>query len=313
MKLSKLLTSMLLAAALAGPALAHAAESANPAANKHALVLMTDFGTSDGAVSAMRGVAFGVDPTLTVSDLTHNIPDYDIWLGAYRLYQTANYWPQGSVFVNVVDPGVGTQRKSVVLKTKEGRYFVGPDNGLFTLIAERDGVAELREIDEKVNRLAGSAESYTFHGRDVYAYVGARLASGAITFEQVGPVLPSESVVKIPYQKAVRSGDVIKGIIPVLDVKYGNVWTNIPKTLFDELKIGVHDKVQVRILHKGKLINKVVAPFEHTFGGVAKGQPLVYLNSLLDVAVAISQGNFAAKHKIDSGVDWEVEITKVGK
>jgi S-adenosylmethionine hydrolase len=309
MKLSKLFISMLLAAALAGPAFAQAAD-ASASTNKHALVLMTDFGTSDGAVSAMRGVAFGVDPTLTVSDLTHNIPDYDIWLGAYRLYQTANYWPVGSVFVNVVDPGVGTQRKSVVLKTKEGRYFVGPDNGLFTLIAERDGVAELREIDEKVNRLAGSGESYTFHGRDVYAYVGARLASGAITFEQVGPVLPSESVVKIPYQKAVRSGDVIKGIIPVLDVKYGNVWTNIPKALFDELNIGVHDKVQVRILHKGKLINKVVAPFEHTFGGVAKGQPLVYLNSLLDVAVAISQGNYAAKHKIDSGVDWEVEITK---
>ena len=309
MKLSKLLTSMLLAAALAGPALVQAAD-ASASTNKHALVLMTDFGTSDGAVSAMRGVAFGVDPALTVSDLTHNIPDYDIWLGAYRLYQTANYWPVGSVFVNVIDPGVGTQRKSVVLKTKEGRYFVGPDNGLFTLIAERDGVAELREIDEKINRLAGSGESYTFHGRDVYAYVGARLASGAITFEQVGPVLPSESVVKIPYQKAVRSGDVIKGIIPVLDVKYGNVWTNIPKALFDELHIGVHDKVQVRILHKGKLINKVVAPFEHTFGGVAKGQPLVYLNSLLDVAVAISQGNYAAKHKIDSGVDWEVEITK---
>lgn len=310
MKPSKLLISLCLAAALAGPALSHAADTP---ANRHALVLMTDFGTSDGAVSAMRGVAFGVDPNLSVSDLTHNIPDYDIWLGAYRLYQTANYWPTGSVFVNVIDPGVGTQRKSVVLKTREGRYFVGPDNGLFTLIAERDGVAELREIDEKVNRLAGSSESYTFHGRDVYAYVGARLASGAITFEQVGPVLPSESVVKIPYQKAVRNGDVIKGIIPVLDVKYGNVWTNIPKSLFDELNIGLHDKVQVRILHKGKLINKVVAPFEHTFGGVEKGKPLVYLNSLLDVAVAISQGNYAAKHKIDSGVDWEVEITKVTK
>jgi S-adenosylmethionine hydrolase len=237
------------------------------AADKNALVLMTDFGTSDGAVSAMHGVAFGVDPALQVSDLTHNIPDYDIWLGAYRLYQTANYWPKGSVFVSVIDPGVGTSRKSVVLKTREGRYFVGPDNGLFTLIAERDGVAELREIDEKVNRLAGSGESYTFHGRDVYAFVGARLASGAITYEQVGPVLPSESVVKIPYQKAVRSGNTLKGIIPVLDVKYGNVWTNIPKSLFDELKIGVHDQVQVRILHNGKQINKVVAPFEHTFGG----------------------------------------------
>ncbi|MQA42654.1 SAM hydrolase/SAM-dependent halogenase family protein [Rugamonas aquatica] len=278
----------------------------------NALVLLTDFGTSDGAVSAMHGVAFGVDPKLNVSDLTHNIPDYDIWLGAYRLYQTANYWPQGSVFVAVVDPGVGTARKSVVLKTKEGRYFVGPDNGLFTLIAERDGVAELREIDEKVNRLAGSGESYTFHGRDVYAYVGARLASGAISFEQVGPVLPGESVVKIPYQKAVRDGKVVRGIIPVLDIKYGNVWTNIPKALFDELGIGVHDRVQVRILHKGKQVDKVVAPFEHTFGGVAQGKPLVYLNSLLDVAVAVSQGNYAKQHHIDSGVDWEVEISKAG-
>ncbi|GGY56880.1 SAM hydrolase/SAM-dependent halogenase family protein [Pseudoduganella albidiflava] len=301
MKLSRIFTAICFSALMASSA---------QAADKNALVLMTDFGTGDGAVSAMRGVAFGVDPALHVSDLTHEIPDYDIWLGAYRLYQTANYWPKGTVFVNVVDPGVGTPRKSVVLKTREGRYFVGPDNGLFTLIAERDGVAELREIDENVNRLAGSAESYTFHGRDVYAYVGARLASGTITFEQVGPVLPGESVVKLAYQKAVRNGDVIRGIVPVLDVKYGNVWTNIPKALFEELKIGVHDRVQVRFLHKGKQVARVVAPFEHTFGGVAKGKPLVYLNSLLEVAVAISQGNFAGKHKIESGVDWEVEIAR---
>ncbi|MBP1206271.1 S-adenosylmethionine hydrolase [Duganella sp. 1411] len=308
MKLSKLLATVCLGTLLTAQAYAVSPTSADA---KNALVLMSDFGTSDGAVSAMHGVAYGVDPTLHVSDLTHNIPDYDIWLGGYRLYQTANYWPKGSVFVSVIDPGVGTARKSVVLKTREGRYFVGPDNGQFTLIAERDGVAELREIDEKVNRLAGSGESYTFHGRDVYAYVGARLASGAITFEQVGPVLPSESVVKIAYQKAVRNGATIRGIIPVLDVKYGNVWTNIPKSLFDELKVGLHEQVQVRILHNGKQVDKVIAPFEHTFGGVAKGKPLVYLNSLLDVAVAISQGNYAAKHKIESGVDWEVEITKV--
>ncbi len=305
MKLTRIST-LFAAACLSALMAAHAHAS-------NALVLLTDFGTSDGAVSAMHGVAYGVDPKLNVSDLTHNIPDYDIWLGAYRLYQTANYWPQGSVFVAVVDPGVGTARKSVVLKTKEGRYFVGPDNGLFTLIAERDGVAELREIDEQVNRLAGSGESYTFHGRDVYAYVGARLASGAISFEQVGPVLPSASVVKIPYQKAVRQGSVVRGIIPVLDIKYGNVWTNIPKALFDELGIAVHDRVQVRILHKGKQVDKVVAPFEHTFGGVAQGKPLVYLNSLLDVALAISQGNYAKQHHIDSGVDWEVEISKAAK
>ncbi len=314
-RLAALFAAVCLSSSMAGPLrAADVGPAAVPAAaTNKALVLLTDFGTSDGAVSAMHGVAFGVDPTLTVSDLTHDIPDYDIWLGAYRLYQTANYWPQGSVFVAVVDPGVGTSRKSVVLKTRQGRYFVGPDNGLFTLIAERDGVAELCEIDERVNRLAGSGESYTFHGRDVYAYVGARLASGAIGFEQVGPLLPSESVVKIAYQKAVRQDKVVRGIVPVLDVKYGNVWTNIPQALFEQLHIGVHEPVRVRILHKGKLVDQVVAPFEHTFGGVARGKPLVYLNSLLDVALAIGQGNYAKQHHIESGVDWEVEISKAGK
>jgi len=277
-----------------------------------ALVLLTDFGTSDGAVSAMHGVAYGVDPTLVVADLTHQIPDYDIWLGAYRLFQTANYWPQGSVFVAVVDPGVGTSRKSVVLKTRGGRYFVGPDNGLFTLIAERDGVEALREIDESVNRLPGSGDSYTFHGRDVYAYVGARLAAGKISFEQVGPALPVDAVVKLAYRQPTRDGDTLRGLIPVLDEKYGNVWSNIPKSLFDELHVAVGDKLQVRIFHGGKQVGKtLVAPFENTFGGVAQGQPLVYLNSLLDVAVAISQGNFAAAHRVASGLDWEIEIRKI--
>ncbi|MYM36006.1 DNA-directed RNA polymerase subunit delta [Duganella sp. FT50W] len=301
--MKKLFTALALSAALSAPAFAA----------KHALVLQTDFGTSDGAVSAMRGVAYGVDADLTVADLTHNIPDYDIWVGGYRLFQTANYWPEGTVFVSVIDPGVGTSRKSVVLKTKAGRYFVGPDNGQFTLIAERDGVAEVREIDESINRRAGSGESYTFHGRDVYAYVGARLASGAISFEQVGPLLPSDAVIKIAYQKAALSDGKLRGIIPVLDVKYGNVWTNIPKALFEQLGVKEHERVRVRFFHNKKLVHTVVAPYEHTFGGVAKGQPVVYLNSLLDVAVALNQGNYAAKNKIDSGVEWEVEVSKAGK
>ena len=314
--MKKLLTALCLSAALAGLSAATAlAASATPTAAtgsaKHALVLQTDFGTSDGAVSAMRGVAYGVDAGLTVADLTHDIPDYDIWVGGYRLFQTANYWPEGTVFVSVIDPGVGTTRKSVVLKTKAGRYFVGPDNGQFTLIAERDGVAELREIDESINRRAGSGESYTFHGRDVYAYVGARLASGAISYEQVGPALPSESVIRIAYQKAANNNGTLRGIIPVLDVKYGNVWTNIPKQLFEQLGVKEHEQVQVRFFHNKKLVNTVVAPYEHTFGGVAKGKPVLYLNSLLDVAIALNQGNYAAKNKIESGVDWEVEIRKV--
>ena len=147
------------------------------------LVLLTDFGTQDGAVSAMKGVAYGVSQDLLISDLSHENPS--IFAGAYRLYQTEQFWPVGTVFVAVVDPGVGTQRLSVVMKTRTGRYFVGPDNGLLSLVAARDGIEGLRQIDEKVNRRPGSDDSHTFHGRDVFVYTGARLAAGVINFERV--------------------------------------------------------------------------------------------------------------------------------
>lgn len=119
----------------------------------HALVLQSDFGLGDGAVSAMQGVAFTVDDKIQLFNLTHDIPEYDVWQAAYRLYQTAEYWPAGTVFVSVVDPGVGTERKSVVLKTKNNQYFVSPDNGTLTLVAEKFGIAEVREINEATNRL----------------------------------------------------------------------------------------------------------------------------------------------------------------
>src|SRR5690349_19542296 len=178
------------------------------------VVFQTDFGLKDGAVSAMKGVAMSVSQDLKLYDLTHEIPAYNIWEGAYRLMQTVPYWPEGTVFVSVVDPGVGTSRKSVVAKTKTGQYIVTPDNGTLTLIAETLGIAELREIDEAVNRRKNSEKSYTFHGRDVYAYTGARLASGVISYAQVGKVLPAEPVM-ISYQKATLVGNVIKGNIPV--------------------------------------------------------------------------------------------------
>ncbi len=165
------------------------------------VVFQSDFGLKDGAVSAMKGVAMGVSPDLKLFDLTHEIPAYNIWEAAYRLEQTVSYWPAGTVFVSVVDPGVGTDRKSVVLKTNTGQFIVTPDNGTLTLVAESAGIAEIREIDEAINRRKGSEKSYTFHGRDVYAYTAARLAAGAITFEQIGKVLPKE-VVNIPYQQA---------------------------------------------------------------------------------------------------------------
>src|SRR5476651_1356609 len=130
------------------------------------IVYQTDFGLKDGAVSEMKGVAMEVSPELKLFDLTHEIPAFNKWEAAYRLEQTVRYWPKGTVFVSVVDPGVGTSRKSVVLKTKSGHYIVTPDNGTLTLIAQSLGIDEIREIDEAVNRRKDSQKSYTFHGRD---------------------------------------------------------------------------------------------------------------------------------------------------
>ncbi len=278
----------------------------------NALILQTDFSLKDGAVSAMKGVAFSVNSNLKIFDLTHEIPPYNIWEGAYRLYQTASYWPKGSVFVSVVDPGVGTKRKSVVLKTKNGQYFVSPDNGTLTLVAQTLGIDSVREIDEKANRLKGSEKSYTFHGRDVYAYTGARLASGAITFEQVGPELPTK-VVEIPYQKAKATKGEVKGNIPILDIQYGNVWSNISDKLLNQAKIKLNDTLCVTIFKGSKKQYEGKMPYVASFGGVLKGQPLVYLNSLLNVSVALNRDNFAQKYQIKSGADWNIDIKKCTK
>ncbi|MBW8733660.1 MAG: S-adenosyl-l-methionine hydroxide adenosyltransferase family protein, partial [Asticcacaulis sp.] len=272
------------------------------------LVLITDFGVKDGAVSEVKGVAYGVSRDLLISDLTHEIPAGNIWEGAYRLYQTAPYWPKGTVFVGVVDPGVGTSRLSIAVETKAGHYYVLPDNGLVTLIAEAEGIEEVRTIDERTNRLKGSEESNTFYGRDVFGYTGARLAAGVISFSQVGPILSADRLVRLTHQNAVRDGDTLKGMIPVLDVQYGNVWSNIPKSLFDELHLKPGDLVHVRFLHDGKVANEVTAPYATTFGSVPEGKPLVYINSLLAVSVALNLGNYAQDNGIGSGTDWTIEV-----
>jgi S-adenosylmethionine hydrolase len=272
------------------------------------VVFQSDFGVKDGAVSAMKGVAMGVSTDLKLYDLTHEIPAYNIWEAAYRLEQTVRYWPAGTVFVSVVDPGVGTTRKSIVLKTKSGHYIVTPDNGTLTLIAQSLGIDEIREINEAVNRRKDSQKSYTFHGRDVYAYTAARLAAGAITYEQVGPVLPKQ-VISIPYQQAVMGGKTIKGNIPVLDVQYGNVWTNIPDTLFKQLNPKLGDIVHVIIFYKNKQVYQGGMPYSQTFGEVAEGKPLAYLNSLLQLSFALNMGDFAKTYRVASGGDWSVEVS----
>ena len=274
------------------------------------IVFQTDFGTKDGAVSAMKGVASSVDMHLKLYDLTHDIPAYNIWEAAYRLDQTVPYWPAGTVFVSVVDPGVGTQRKSVVAKTKTGHYIVTPDNGTLTLIAQSLGIDSVREIDEVVNRRKNSGASYTFHGRDVYAYTAARLASHTISYTQVGQVSASPITV-LPYQKAILQTGKLKGNISILDIQYGNVWTNIDQENWKNFNAIAHAKneIKVQIFHKQQLVYDGTMPFENTFGGVAIGKPLAYLNSLMDLSFALNQGSFADKYHIQTGNDWNVIVS----
>jgi S-adenosylmethionine hydrolase len=273
------------------------------------LVLQSDFGNKDVAVASMKGVAVGVSRDLDIYDLTHEIPAFNIWEASLRLAQVAEYWPAGTVFVSVVDPGVGTERKSVVLKTKTGQYFVSPDNGSLTAVAEMFGIAEVREIDEAVNRLANSDESYTFHGRDVYAYTGARLAAGVISFNEVGHKLPDE-VLLIPYQQAEFANGKVSGNVEILDPQFGNIWTNIDRDSFGKLKLAPGDVVKVTIRNGSDVVYAGEMPYFRSFGRVTPGEPLLYLNSLNDVSLALNQGNFSAAHGISSGPEWSIELRR---
>lgn len=277
------------------------------------LVLQTDFGLGDGAVSAMYGVARTVSEAIEISDLTHEIPPYDIWVASYRLYQTVQYWPKGTVFVSVVDPGVGSTRRSIVCKTNSGHYIITPDNGTLTHIQHYDGIAEIREIDEVKSRLPHSEESHTFHGRDIYAYNGARLASQEITFEALGKVTPLESIETLPIEEAKIENKRLTGSIDVLDVRFGSLWTNIPLTHLQAAGITQGDLLQVTIYHRKKKVYQNLLQFARSFADVNIGEPLVYVNSLVNIGVAVNQDSFSDLYHIGTGIDWHLEIRKAKK
>lgn len=275
------------------------------------LVLQSDFGLDDGAVSAMYGVATGVDSALRIHDVTHNIPPYDIWEGSYRLAQVIGYWPEGTVFVSVVDPGVGSDRLSLVARTASGHFVVTPDNGTLTHLERFVGLAELREIDERRNRRPGSEESYTFHGRDIYAFTGARLASGAITYEEIGRAVPVEQMVRLPVVEPALRDDAVTGTIDTLDVRYGSLWTSIPRDLFRELGIAPGERVTVRVHHHDTVVHATQVTYAHSFAGVEVGESLLYVNSLDRMAIAINRGHYARAFSLGTGASWRVTLLPV--
>ena len=275
------------------------------------LVFQSDFGTQDGAVSAMYGVAYSVAPELKISDLTHGIEPYDIWEASYRLIQTVGYWPAGTVFVSVVDPGVGSTRRSVVAETAGGQYVVTPDNGTLTHLKRSVGIRALRLIDETVNRRPNSEESYTFHGRDVYAFTGAKLAAGLIRFEQVGPEVDPATAIELPVSPAhVTEDGGVTGTIDVLDIRFGSLWTNIPRALFQRLDIPFGQRAEITISNDKRTLYRNSIVYAHSFADVYVGEPLIYMNSLGCLAVAINQGSFAKAYNIGTGTNWHITVRK---
>jgi len=257
-------------------------ESAPAPVATHTVVFMSDFGIVDDSVAICKAVMLRVDPTLRIMDITHQVAPYSIPDGARFLAGTASYYDPGTVFVAVIDPGVGSTRKAIVAKSKLGQYFVVPDNGLLTLIEDRDGILEVREITNP-EWMIGSKLSSTFHGRDIFSPVGARIARGD-DWTQVGPVVPA--LVRLRLALAKMEGGGLSGEVIASDGPYGNLITNIEAGQFAHLGYALGDAVPFSIARKPYTMR-----FVRTFSDVAQGEPLLYIDSRGRLAIAINRGN----------------------
>lgn len=255
------------------------------------IVFMTDFGTVDDSVAICRGVMYSIAPDARIVDLTHQVTPFSILDGARFLYGATPYYPAGTVFVVVVDPTVGSTRKAVVVKSKHGQYFVLPDNGLMTLVQDRDGIESAREITNR-DWMIGAALSSTFHGRDIFSPVGAHLARGD-DWSGVGPELDVSKLVRLDVASAKLDERGLNGQVIATDGPFGNLVTNISGE--DFLKLG-YPRGQTAHVTIGK--SEMDIPFVRTFSDVPLKTPLLYIDSRGRLGLAVNQGSFAATYGV---------------
>jgi S-adenosylmethionine hydrolase len=264
---------------------------AQTAAPPPTVVFMTDFGVVDDSVALCKGVMYTIAPDLRIVDLTHEVTPFSILDGARFLYGATPYFPAGTVFVVVIDPGVGSTRKAVVVKSKRGQYFVLPDNGLMTLVQDRDGIESAREITNH-DWMIGAALSSTFHGRDIFSPVGAHLAHGE-DWTNVGPEVEVKKLVRLDLVASKLDEHGLSGEVIALDGPFGNLVTNVSGEDFLKLGYGHGQNVHVTI---GK--TEMNIPFVRTFSDVALKKPLLYIDSRGHVALAVNQGSFSALYSV---------------
>lgn len=255
------------------------------------VLFLTDFGLKDGAVAACKGVMVSIAPALRIVDLTHDIAPYDIQAAGEVLEQALPFYPSGTVAVAVVDPGVGSERKATAILTKQGHILVGPDNGIFTLVMQTEGVERAVELRESRYFRAPQASS-TFHGRDIFAPVAAHLTAGT-PLDSLGPPI-------VPMQLDVRPARVadgrVVGAVRYIEDPYGNVVTDIPAALLDSVQARVGDSLEIRL--RSRMLR---LPWRRTFSDVPQGQALALMHSRGLMSFSINQGSFATRFAIRRG------------
>lgn len=253
------------------------------------IVFMTDFGRLDDSVAICKGVILQITPEAEIIDLTHEVTPYSIQDAARFLAGTLAYYPAGTVFLSVVDPGVGSTRKPIIVKSKKGHYFVLPDNGLITLVQDQEGIEEAREITNP-SWTIGNSFSSTFHGRDIFSPAAAHIAAGQ-DWTQAGPIV--SNLVRLPIKAARTVGNKIEGEIIGIDGPFGNLITNIPAEMFQQISVAKNNSVLVEVGQQ-----KFEVPFMKTFSDVPSDHILLYVDSRGRIALAVNQGNFAKKFRI---------------
>jgi len=272
-------------------ALSAAVAAAQAAKYPQTIVFMTDFGVVDDSVAICRGVMYSIMPEVRIVDLTHQVTPFSILDGARFLYGATPYYPAATVFVVVVDPTVGSTRKAIVAKSKRGQYFVLPDNGLLTLVEQRDGIEGVHEITN-TDWMIGTKLSSTFHGRDIFSPVGAHVARGD-DWTKVGPELAVASLVRLELKAARLDDRGATAEVIATDGPFGNLVTNLDAE--DFLKLGYQrgQEVPVRVGDK-----EMKMKFVRTFSDVPLKQALLYIDSRGHLGLAVNQGSFAAENGV---------------
>lgn len=255
------------------------------------IVFMTDFGVVDDSVAICRGVMYGIMPNVRIVDLTHEVMPFSILDGARFLFGATPYYPTGTVFVVVIDPGVGSTRKAIVAHSKRGQFFVLPDNGVISLVEQRDGIDAVREITNP-DWMIGSKLSSTFHGRDIFSPVGAHLARGD-DWKTVGPEMEVKDLVQLDLKMAKVDEHGLNATVIATDGPFGNLVTNVDAEEFLKLGYQRGQEVPVKIGDKEFKIK-----FVKTFSDVSVGEPLLYIDSRGRLALAVNQNSFAATYGV---------------